>query len=191
MHTEYEVRVLEIDKEKFIKKLEKLGATKEADFNYRRRIYNFNPETDSKWIRLRTDGNKSTLTIKKLESLEIDGTKEMEIEVSNFDETDSMLNELGYKSHTYQENLRTRYILDNVEIDIDSWPYIPTYVEIEGKSTEDVQKTIKLLELDESKITSIDVQGVFKQFYNINISIVPVVKFDRPLDEKYYIKRSN
>ena len=47
---------------------------------------------------------------------------------------------------------------------------------------------IKLLELDEEKITSIDVQGVFKTFYNIEISDVPVVKFDTPLDEKYYIK---
>jgi len=189
MHTEYEVRVLDIDKEKFIQKLEKLGAKKEADFNYRRRIYNFNPKTDNKWIRLRTDGNETTLTIKKLESLEVDGTKEMEIEVSDFDETDKMLNELGYTSHTYQENLRTRYILDNVEIDIDSWPYIPPYAEIEGKSTQDVQKVIKLLELDESKVTSIDVQGVFKEFYNINISDVPVVKFDKTLDQKYYIKK--
>lgn len=188
MHTEYEVRVLEIDKENFEKKLEKLGAKKVADYNYRRRIYNFTPETPKKWIRLRTDGNKTTLTIKKLENLEIDGTREMEIEVSNFDETDKMLNELGYKSHTYQENKRTRYLLNGVEIDIDSWPYIPTYVEIEGKSVEEVEKTIDLLEVDKSKVTSIDVQGVFKEFYNIEISNVPIVKFDKPLDKKYYIK---
>lgn len=188
MHTEYEARVLEINKEKIIKKLEKLGAEKVADFDYKRRIYNFNPATDHKWIRLRTDGKKTTLTIKKLESMEIDGTKEMEIEVSNFEETDNMLNELGYKSHTYQENKRTRYILNDVEIDIDSWPYIPTYLEIEGKDEKAVRDMIKLLEVDETKVTTIDVQGVFKEFYNIEISNVPVVKFDVPLDKKYYIK---
>lgn len=187
MHTEYEVRVLDIDKDKIIKKLEELGAQKIADFDYKRRIYNFTPAVPHKWIRLRTDGKKTTLTIKKLESLEIDGTKEMEIEVSNFEETNNMLNELGYYSHTYQENKRTRYILNDVELDIDSWPYIPTYLEIEGKDEKSVKDMIKFLDLDETKVTSIDVQGVFKTFYNIEISNVPVVKFDEPLDKKYYI----
>ena len=97
------------------------------------------------------------------------------------------LEELGYKAHTYQENRRTRYVLNDVEFDIDSWPYIPTYLEIEGKSEESVKEMIKLLEIDEDKITSLDVQGVFKEFYNIDIAEVPVVKFDEPLDKKYYI----
>ena len=187
MHTEYEVRVLEIDKEKLIKKLEKLGATKVADFDYKRRIYNFTPRNQYKWIRLRTDGNKTTLTIKELKNLEIDGTKEIEIEVSDFDETNNILNELGYIAHTYQENKRTRYVLNDVELDIDSWPYIPTYLEIEGKDEKAVKDMIKLLEVDEEKVTSIDVQGVFREFYNIEISNIPVIKFDEPLDEKYYI----
>ncbi len=187
MHTEYEVRVLEIDKENLIRKLEKLGAEKIADFNYKRKIYNFIPKDDNKWIRLRTDGKKTTLTIKKLESLEINGTKEMEVEVSNFEETNNILNELGYTAHTYQENKRTRYVLNNVELDIDSWPYIPTYLEIEGKDEQSVKDMIKLLEVDESKVTSIDVQGVFRRFYNIEISNVPVISFDKPLEDKYYI----
>lgn len=188
MHTEYEVRVLDINKEKLIEKLEKLGAQKIADFDYKRRIYNFNPAVPYKWIRLRTDGKKTTLTVKQLESLEIDGTKELEIGVSDFEETNNLLNELGYKSHTYQENKRTRYVLNDVELDIDSWPYIPTYLEIEGKNEQAVKDMIKLLELEEEKVTSIDVQGVFRTFYNIEISNVPVVKFDTPLDKKYYIK---
>ena len=187
MHTEFEARVLDINKELVIKKLEELGAKKIAEFDYKRRVYNFNPPTDHKWIRLRTDGNKTTLTIKKIENLSIDGTKEMEIEVSNFEETNRMREELGYRAHTYQENKRIRYVLNDVELDIDSWPYIPTYLEIEGKSEEAVKSMINLLEVDEEKVTSLDVQGVFKEFYNIDIADVPVVKFDEPLDKKYYI----
>ena len=71
---EYEARVLEIEKEKLEEKLENLGAQKIADFNYKRRIYNFNPATDGKWIRLRTDGKNTTLTIKEIKSKTIDGT---------------------------------------------------------------------------------------------------------------------
>lgn len=185
---EYEARVLEIEKEKLEKKLEFLGAKKIADFNYKRRVYNFNPASDNKWIRLRTDGKNTTLTIKEIKSQAIDGTEETEIQVSDFEQTDTILNKLGYKAHAYQENKRTRYVLDGVEIDIDTWPYIPTYVEIEGKSTEDVKNMINKLELDNNKITSIDVRGVFKKFYKIDIAKKKEVKFDEVLDKKYYIK---
>ena len=65
MAVEYEARVLEIDKEKLEKKLIALGAKKVADFDYKRKVYNFKPASRNKWIRLRTDGKKSTLTIKK------------------------------------------------------------------------------------------------------------------------------
>lgn len=185
---EYEARVLEIEKEKLEEKLENLGAQKIADFNYKRRIYNFNPATDGKWIRLRTDGKNTTLTIKEIKSKTIDGTEETEIQVSDFEQTNIILNKLGYKSHTYQENKRTRYILDNIEIDIDTWPYIPTYVEIEGKSTEEVENMIKKLELDDSKTTTVGVQEVFKKFYKIDISKKKEVKFGETLDKKYYIE---
>jgi len=185
---EYEARVLEIDKEKLEEKLQALGAKKVGDFDYKRRVYNFKPKSDNKWIRLRTDGNKTTLTIKELKSQEIDGTEENEIQVSDFEETNIILNKLGYKAHTYQENKRTRYILDGTEIDIDTWPYIPTYVEIEGKSVEEVKNTIKKLELDEKIVTSIDVQEVFKKFYKIDISQKEEVKFGEILDKKYYIE---
>ena len=185
MHTEYEVRVLDINKEKLVEQLEKLGAIKIGDFEYKRRVFNFNPPTNNKSLRLRTDGTKTTLTIKKLTSLEIDGTKEIEIEVSDFEETNSILEELGYKAHTYQQNRRTRYILNDVELDIDSWPYIPTYLEIEGKNEKSVKDMIKLLGVDESKITTIDVQGVFLHFYKIDIAKMPIVSFDVPLNKKY------
>ncbi|MBP3464296.1 MAG: CYTH domain-containing protein [Clostridia bacterium] len=185
---EYEARVLEIDKEKLEEKLISLGAQKIADFDYKRRVYNFNPSTDKKWIRLRTDGNKTTLTIKEVKSQEIDGTEESEILVSDFEETNRMLNKLGYYAHTYQENKRTRYTLEGVEIDIDTWPYIPTYVEIEGKSVDEVKDTIKKLDLQDHIVTSNDVQEVFRKYYKIDIAKKENVKFGEELDKKYYIE---
>ena len=49
MHTEYEVRVLDINKEKLVEQLEKLGAIKIGDFEYKRRVFNFNPPTNNRW----------------------------------------------------------------------------------------------------------------------------------------------
>ena len=75
MHTEYEVRVLEINEEDISKKLEMLDAEFVGDFLQRRYVYDFNPKVDGKWIRLRTNGRKTTLAIKNLVSSEIDGTQ--------------------------------------------------------------------------------------------------------------------
>ena len=43
MNTEYELRILEIDKDEMIKKLESLGATKVADFDQKRYVYDLVP----------------------------------------------------------------------------------------------------------------------------------------------------
>ena len=188
MKTEYEVRVLDINKELLEKKLVALGAKKVAEFDYKRRVYDFNPRSDNKWIRLRTDGEKTTLTIKEVENKNIDGTKESEIMVSSFEETNIMLNKMGYFSHSYQESKRTRYLLDEVEIDFDTWPYIPTYMEVEGNSVKEVETTLERLDINKEEVTSLDVQTVFNKFYKIDVAKMPELKFGMELEEKYKIK---
>ena len=47
MHTEIEERVLEIDREKIIKKLEELKAEKKGDWFQKRFVYDFNPKRES------------------------------------------------------------------------------------------------------------------------------------------------
>ena len=56
MHTEFEERILEIDVEKMIEKLNSLGAQKIGEWFQKRYVYDFNPARDSQWIRLRTNG---------------------------------------------------------------------------------------------------------------------------------------
>lgn len=84
---------------------------------------------------------------------------------------------MGIKSRGYQENKRTQYILNGVEIDIDSWPMIPTYVEIEGKNEEEVMmNTLEILELPKDKVTTLDVDSVYKK-YGIDLKVIKVLKF--------------
>lgn len=161
MDSEYEVRLLDINKKEFIQKILNYGAEYINEYNQKRYIYDFNPKVENKWIRLRTDGKKTTLAIKSCEDKSIGGTKELEIEVSDMNKTDLILQELGYKKRSVQENKRERYILDIVEIDIDTWPHLNTYVEFEGESKEAVLNMLKKLGLDESKITTMDAQDIY------------------------------
>lgn len=163
MHTEYEVRVLEVDVDEIKKKLDKI-AVFEWDHLQRRYVYDFNPKEENKWIRLRTNGDKTTLTIKNLVSSKIDGTKELEIVVDDFDNTNLILKELGYIPRGYQENRRVQYTLDGVEIDIDYWPLIPTYLEVEGPTEEDVYKTLEKLEIKKEDCTTRDVEGIYLDY---------------------------
>ena len=66
MNTEYEVRVLEINHDEMVKKLENLGAEFKFSALQQRYVYDVKPKQENKWIRLRTDGKKTTLTIKFL-----------------------------------------------------------------------------------------------------------------------------
>ncbi len=177
MKTEYELRVLEIDVDSIIKTLESLGATKVGDFFQKRYVYDLNPVQNGKWIRLRTNGIKTTLAYKDVVSNTIDGTKEVEIEVDNIENTNELLNRLGYNPRSYQENKRIQYILDDVEIDLDSWPMIPTYMEIEGRSEEEVNNMIEKLKIDKNKITALNCDDIYRDLYNIDISTIKNLKF--------------
>ena len=178
MNTEYEIRVLEIDKENLISKLERLEAKFNGKWNQKRYVYNTIPKKENEWIRLRTNGNKTTLAYKNVEKKTLDGTKELEIEVDDFIKANEILELAGIHHKGYQENKREQYILNNVEIDIDTWPMIPTYVEIEGKSEKEVMEIIDLLEIDKSKITALDVQSVYLKVYGIDIDKMKELRFE-------------
>ena len=176
MKTEFEVKILDIDVNAVRKKLESLGAVKVAERKMRRFVYDIDLAKSHSWIRLRDNGEKTTLAIKEIHSAEIDGTKEIEVEVSDFDSTNSILNKLGFFPKAYQENKRVSFKFDGAEVEIDSWPKIPPYVEIEAGSAEKVEKVLKLLGFEKSQATSIGVEEVYKK-YGINIHDFKELKF--------------
>ena len=177
MENEYEITVLDIDVMKIEKKLLEIGAVKEGEFFQKRNLYNFHEEYRGRFIRLRTNGTKTTLTIKdKSDKKEIGSVKELEVEVSDFEKTDEILKMLGYEHSMYQENKRTIYRLGDIEFDIDSWPMIPTYLEIEGKSKEQVEEMIEKLEIDKNKLSLDKVSEIYKR-YGIDIHNYKNFKF--------------
>lgn len=171
MNIEYEVRILNVDKKNIQEKLESLGAEFKWERLQKRYVYDFHPVETHKWIRLRTNGVEATLTIKNVKAKEIDGTEELEIVVDDFEKTNLILKELGYVPKAMQENKRCRYYLNDVEIDIDSWPMIPDYIEIEGKTQEEVMKIVELLGFTEENVTADDVESIYKN-YGIDLKVI-------------------
>ena len=83
--------VQSINKDEIIKKLERLGAEKKGEFEQKRYVYDLRPIENGKWIRLRTNGKVTTLAYKDIISNTIDGTREIEFVVDNFDEANEFL----------------------------------------------------------------------------------------------------
>ena len=161
MNTEIEVRILNINKDDLISKLENNNAKFIGDWLQVRYVYDFNPVDPHKWIRLRTNGITNTLTIQEVKDKTEYGTKELEIEVSSVEVTDKILEELGYTKRSIQENKRIRYILNDVEIDIDTWPKLNTYVEFESNSLDKIKKVISLLGFDYNDAVTDDADDIY------------------------------
>lgn len=178
MKIENEITVLKINKEKFIKKLTELGAQENGpELKQIRCVYDFNPVNRNKWIRLRTNGRKTTLTIKELSGNSKMNAKELEIEVSDFEETNRILKELGYEYRNIQENYRHIFLLDGAEISIDTWPHIDPYAEIEADNKEIIKNVLNKLEIPNTQITELDVTSIYKEIYGIDILSIKELKF--------------
>ena len=137
---EIEVRFLEIDVEGLIHKLMKVGATDRGEDFFREIIFY---DKASKWqyeekkfVRIRQTNKNIFVTFKHNEEDTATGTKEIEFEIKNLEVVKKFLEEVGLVAFREQEKRRHTFILDEVVVDIDTWPSIPTYVELEGSSEE-------------------------------------------------------
>lgn len=59
------------------------------------------------------------------------------------------------------------YVYDNIEFCIDNWPHIDTLLEIESDSVENVNKGLKLLNLENKDIGNMGVLGIYKKYGSV------------------------
>lgn len=166
---ESELRVFNIDADSVRKKLEEMHAKKQGILNFKRAVLDVNPVNPNKWIRVRTDGKHTTLAVKERISHTVDGTAEIEIEVSDFDNTMALLLALGnYKPRSIQENTRELFFLNDTEISIDTWPQLRPFLEIEGDN-EKIHQISEKLCIDKKDLTAMSVEEYY--LHNLGIDV--------------------
>ena len=178
MPAEYEAKALDIDPAAMADLiLAKGGRRVSAPTLQRRFVYDITPGADGKWIRLREAGGNVTLTVKEIAHDGIDGTQELEVVVSDFGATNELLGKLGFTPKSYQENRRTSFVLDGVQLEIDEWPMIPPYLEIEGPSPDEVYRIAALLGYDAEQLTSENTTKIYAR-YGIDLKAHTRVSFE-------------
>ena len=176
MH-EIETKVLEVDKEKIKQTLKSLGA--EEIQNIRLTIDWYGPKGlahagDDPWyLRIRTTSDgKSEVSWKSLEVIK-ENTRhsdEVNINVSDPMLAGKLFESIGLEHYAHQEKDRASFVLKDWNFDLDQYPGMPAYLEIEGKSHEHVQEAIKFLNLENHQSIGEGERVLIKKEYGLNWS---------------------
>ena len=138
MQTEIEAKFLNVDIDDIRPKLEAAGAVCEQPMRLMRRVLIEEPHhtAERSFIRIRDEGDKSTLTFKRRTKPDvettIDSTYELETTVGDFDTAVKIFAEAGWNYITFQEAKRETWHYGDAEIVIDEWPWLRPMVEIEA-----------------------------------------------------------
>ena len=178
---EYEAKFLNIDTNAVRAQLRALGAQQAFDKTlFTRLIFENDAVQGEQWLRLRDEGGKTTLTLKQVsDATTINGTTEIEIEVDDLDKTAELLKATGLRQVRYQQNYREEWQLGDITYDLDTWPDLPTFIEIEGPSEEAVRKAVAELGFDyeQARYGSIDL--IYKSEQGRDILAQPTLTFDQ------------
>jgi len=149
MITEFEVAFIGINKGEVREEIKNLGwiCTKKETL-MKRVIYE---KWENSYARIRDEWDKITCTYKEIWdwTLDINSVKELETEVWDFEVMKSIFDKMELRRKSYQENKRETWKINwEVEMMIDTWPWLNPFIEIEWENEEVVKKYSKLLWFD-------------------------------------------
>ncbi len=157
MAHEIETKVLDINPDAIKEKLLSIGAEKIQETKlivdwYR--IKGVKEGEDPWFLRIRSNSEGVHEVTWKAKS-DIIGTarkhKEINFVISEPEKLSDLFEELGLEKYAHQEKQRTSFIYQNWQFDIDQYPHMPAYLEIEGTSEESVNEAINLLGLENNR----------------------------------------
>ena len=189
MNNEIEASFLDVNKDNLREKLKVAGAECiKPEIMMRRTVFDSGPHS---FARVRDEGDKIVMTYKNFEDEDsIMGVKEVNLVVNNYDDAVKFIAGCGLEQKAVQETYRETWILDGVEITIDTWPWIPTYTEIEGPSEEAVWSVSERLGFKKEDAMFGAVDKIYNHYYGVDMDIVdfetPVINFE--IDPPEWVK---
>lgn len=175
---EFETKALDVDPAKVARLITEAGGTRTTGTRLMRRyVYDTIPAVPGRWVRLRDTGSDVTLCVKQIITDAVDGTHETEVTVDSFEEAAELLRLTGLTPRGYQENRRTSYTLGAVRLEVDEWPRIPPYLEIEADDEAQVWAAAAALGIARDQLTSINTTKVYG-LYGIDLDSIADLRFE-------------
>ena len=153
MKTEFECRFININLDEMRAKLAVSGfACTQPEFLMQRQVFKIpTGDFNREWLRLRHEFDGVSLTYKSRAhggTNSVSSAREIEISVGNFDDTRELLLASGMIQINSTENKREKWVKDNIEICLDTWPGLEPYCEIESDSEDTVRQASASLGFD-------------------------------------------
>ena len=196
MGKEIEAKFLEVDAKELRKNIIDIGGKLVHPLMlYKRYAFFLINKKQKGYARVRQENGKVTMTIKTYDESKY--ANEYEVELNNsLEEAKEFMVSAGFKIKAYQETLREKWSIAGCsEIVIDTVPGIPTYVELECNSEENIKKLAKKLGLDYSKANYGAFDKQFVQYYGLSANQinnkVTMLTFKNIINElKPYLKKN-
>jgi len=169
---EIESKILDIDKKKVIEKLEKMNYKNKREKKLISLLYDTKENSileQGGVVRLRFDGEKGFLTIKKTiknnnEKIKILDEEESEINFHDMEKEFRNTHILILKT----EKIRKTYVFEDCLVEIDTYlgnlNFIPTFMEIEAIDEETILKKAKELEFNEKDLNKMNTLDLIKKY---------------------------
>jgi adenylate cyclase class IV len=164
MPKEYEYRFNNYNKPKIISRLKELGAKYYGTFKFKVIVLT-DSENSQKYIRVRDEGHRITMTIKN--NLTDKFPIENEIIINDFTEGINILLALGCKKKYYYEKYREIWHLMNSEIIFDMNPGIPELMEVESSTKKELDILCKKLDLNISNYQGFSNNTIYLELFGI------------------------
>jgi adenylate cyclase class 2 len=78
------------------------------------------------------------------------------------------LNSIGCRNKAFQESKRELWMMGDIEITIDEWPFLEPFVEIEGKGEKEVKEISEKLGFNYNKAYFGGVDGLYQKKYGVS-----------------------
>lgn len=104
----------------------------------------------------------------------INDTYETELIVNDFDTASAFFGACHIPAKAFQENKREVWNKAGVEVTIDTWPALNSFIEIEAETEEDIKKTSEELGFDFNKAVFGSIDLVYEK--ELGISATSIVK---------------
>lgn len=170
---EVELKILGVDPPELGKKLSACGAEKIGTFLVHEKAFDY-PDarirSGNNLLRLRRVGDRNELVFKD-ETRQVNDFKigeETEIIVNDFVAVELILTKLGLLPYRDRQKIRTTYRSNDLEFEIDEYPHIPPYLEIEG-DPDAIRAAIPALDFSMDDTTDMTATQVLKH-YGVNSS---------------------
>ena len=175
MEVEYEGRMLDVSPAEIREKARALGGHMKAPLTlYRRSVFKL-CDIERGFVRVRDEGDKTTLTAKIFKNKDFPEEYELKIQDS-FESGQAFLRALNLTEKAYHETIREKWFIPRrvgstrelCELTIDYIPGLPAYSEIECKSQRDLRHACKLLGVKYGDLLFGGYGNVFMHYYGMS-----------------------